>query len=229
MSVLILALSAEGPTDERFLPIIVQRTAQALLLREGRTVTDVLQPFVLKPPHPPQGRAETILAIARQCTGYHALILHADADHDTPDRALRERIWPGRDLIISAHAKGEPVCDLPIPLVPVHMTEAWMLADGEALRMVLGTDLPSDLLGVPKRADELERDANPKQTLAGAITQALAARPQRRRRLDRADLDEPLARQIHLEHLSRLPSYRQFVADLRQALQHLHFIEQDAP
>lgn len=225
MSVLIVALYVEGPADERFLPIIVQRAAQELLLHEGRSITDVLQPYVVKPSRPQQNQAETILAIARQCTGYHALIIHADADHDSPEPALRERITPGCDLIVRAHAAGEKVCDVAIPLVPVRMTEAWMLADGDALRNVLGTSQTNDQLEIPNRAHEIERDATPKQTLALVIKHALAARPQRRRRIKRADLDEPLARQIALERLAGLPSYRQFVADLRQALQQLGFID----
>ncbi|PDW01714.1 hypothetical protein [Candidatus Viridilinea mediisalina] len=49
MSMLVLALYGEGATDERFLAVIVQRTAQELLLHEGHSIVDVLPPYVVQP------------------------------------------------------------------------------------------------------------------------------------------------------------------------------------
>jgi hypothetical protein len=225
MSTLVLALYVEGNADERFLPIIVQRAAQNILLREGRTAIDVLQPHVVVPDEPPPDRATAILAVARKTAGYHALIIHADADHPSPERALRERVRPGLDRIEFAHKAGNAVCGTTIPLVPVQMTEAWMMADAEALRAVIGTRLASDQLGLPGRPHAVESDPDPKQTLRDIVHRALADRPRRRRHVDRADLDEPLARQIDLARLETIPAYRQFIEDLRSALQSLHFID----
>jgi hypothetical protein len=224
MNMLVLALYVEGNADERFLPIVVQRTAQELLLHEGRMVVDVLPPYVVVPDEPQPDRATAILAVARQTAGYHALIIHADADHPSPERALGERIQPGLARITAACQAGESVCDIAVPLVPVQMTEAWMLADAEALRVVIGTRLVSQQFGLPARARDLESDPDPKQTLHEVVSRALADRPRRRRRLDRSDLDEPLARQISLARLAEIPSYQQFVANLRLALRSLHFI-----
>jgi hypothetical protein len=56
MSTLVLALYAEGRSDEAFLPIIIQRTAQHILDQRGRANTYALEPFVVNG------------AIARQCS-----------------------------------------------------------------------------------------------------------------------------------------------------------------
>ena len=47
MTALVMALYAEGRTDEGFLPVVIQRTAEQVLAHRGNTVVDVLEPIVL--------------------------------------------------------------------------------------------------------------------------------------------------------------------------------------
>lgn len=223
MTTLVLALYAEGRTDERFLPIVIQRTAEQILTLRGRMTVDILEPMVLgrkvidHEKHPTY--AERVLAAARHTAGYHALILHADADHPTAERAMSERIQPGLDLV---QQTDERVCDQILPLVPIRMTEAWLLADPDALRAVIGTRMDAQALGLPARSRQVESDPDPKQTLQQVIQTALANRPRRRRRLSLGSLYEPLARQINLEQLNMIPAYQQFVDDLTKTLINLH-------
>lgn len=224
MTTLALALYAEGRTDERFLPIVIQRTAERILYQRGRKPVDVFGPVVLNHNivRTFKGRAECILEAARRSAGYHALIVHADADHPSPDRAAIERIQPGFDLV---HRAKESVCHQLLPIIPVQMTEAWMLADPEALRQVIGTNLETQALGLPAQAHLVESDTNPKQTLNQALQCALAHRPRRRRRIDPGTVYEPLARQINLERLGAVAAYQRFVHDMVQVLIALHLAE----
>jgi hypothetical protein len=223
MATLVLAFYAEGPSDEHFLPLIIQRTTEQLLVQRGRTIVDVLEPMVLKPSLDREAtRAERILAVARRASGYHALVVHADADHATPEHALNERIWPGFELVRQAR---EAVRHQLVPLIPVQMTEAWLLADPEALRVVVGTNLESHVLGLPDRAHQVESFPDPKQALNQVIQNALANRPRRRRRLDLNTVYEPLARQISLERLEGVPAYRRFVNDMSETLTALNLIQ----
>jgi hypothetical protein len=221
MNSLVLALYAEGRTDERFLPIVIQRTAEQILAQRGSQVVDVPAPTVLEGSmdRKPSRRAERILEAARCAHGYHALIVHADADHPTPERALEERIEPGLDLV---RRSQKAVCEQVIPIVPVQMTEAWMLVDSGALCEVIGTNVDAASLGLPQHARQVESDAAPKRTLNRAIQNALAGRPRRRRRLEVGTLYEPLARQIRLARLSGIPSYARFAGDLTDLLLRLH-------
>ena len=221
MNALVLALYAEGRTDDRFLPIVIQRTAEQILAQRGRQVADVHAPIVVNGgiDRMHRGRAERILEAARRAHGYHALIVHADADHPTPDRAMEERIQPGIELVRQSE---EAVCEQLVPIVPVQMTEGWMLADSRALCEVIGTDLDARSLELPQYAHQVESDADPKLTLNQAIQNALAGRPRRRRRLDMGTLYEPLARQMSLARLRTVPSYARFVGELTDLLIHLH-------
>ena len=49
MTSLVTALYAEGTTDHRFLPLIIQRTAVQILSQRGRTIVDVLEPMLVEP------------------------------------------------------------------------------------------------------------------------------------------------------------------------------------
>lgn len=225
MSSLVLALYAEGRADERFLPIVIQRTAEHVLGQQGLRTTDVLEPIVLDysmgwdvPPR----RDARILEAARRSHGYHALVIHADADHPTPDRAFEDRIRPGLSLIQQTE---DPVCGQLIPIIPVQTTEAWMLVDPDALCDVIKTNVQPHSLGMPVRAHQVESDPTPKQTFREVIQRALANRPRRRRHIDVADIQGPLARQIRLERLRRVSSYQQFEHSMIAALIALHMIE----
>lgn len=93
-----------------------------------------------------------------------------------------------------------------------------LLADPEALRIVIGTEMAAQELGLPGQAKQVESDPNPKQTLYQTAQKALANRLRRHRQISLGSLYEPLARQVSLERLSTVPAYRQFVTDLTETL-----------
>lgn len=75
-------------------------------------------------------------------------------------------------------------------MIPIQAVEAWLLADGEALRQVIGSDLSLHALGIPQTATSIEGLANPKQTLGEIVGRAMAGRPRRRRNLNLGELYE---------------------------------------
>ncbi|OQX24118.1 MAG: hypothetical protein BWK80_22480 [Desulfobacteraceae bacterium IS3] len=225
MKTVVFALYAEGRTDERFLPIIIRRTVQNILIRHGELPVNVAEPTVLKlKKSKPSARAECILKAAEQASGYHALIVHADADDRMADRAMKERIQPGFDLVLKQKDKNK-VCRQLAPIIPIRMTEAWMLTDIKALQDVIGTDLDARKMGVPEKSKAVESLSDPKQTLQEAVRNALANRPRRRGRISLASLYEPLAEQIRLACLESVSAYGQFTADLTNMLTALHLVK----
>jgi hypothetical protein len=225
VTTLVMGLYTEGTTDERFLALIAERTAQALLLQAGDVTVDLFPVQCLRPTEK-RGQAENILNVARQSHGYHLLLLHADADDERRDRAWNERIAPGIELVRQAYTKGDPLCEHCVPIIPIHMTEAWLLVDADALREVIGTKIPHDELGLPVPVTAAESVADPKTLLKQVMQTALGDRPLRRRRNRGIDeLYEPLGRRIRLDQLSRLPAYQQFHTDLAATLTTLKFLK----
>ena len=220
MKQLVLALYAEGRTDERFLPVIVQRTADRLLSELALAPVDVLEPILLEADESASSREECILSVARQASGFHALIVHSDADAPTADTALQQRFKPGQRLV---HQSEDVACRDLLPIVPVRMTEAWMMVDGEAFREVVGTDLAASQLGFPDHPHQVETILDPEHELSEALRQVFAMRRQRKKaRL--GQYYEPLARRIGLDRLDHVPAFQQFLRDLACILESLHFI-----
>ncbi len=176
MQTLVLALLTEGPTDKRFLPGVIQRTVQYLVAERGCTVIDVQEPMPVDISPQIQGQAQRILEAARQTEGYHALIIHTDADHHSAERALNERFQPGLLLAQEAGINHHLV-----PLIPIRMTEAWLLADPESLCQVIGTRMTANDVGVPERPHQVESDPDPKATLQEVVRRATAQRGRRRK------------------------------------------------
>lgn len=215
-----IGFSPEGPTDERFLGSVIQRTAIELLHQHGRSQVDVLPPISFPRPKDVHDGGEKLLAVARQTYGYHCLIIHADADDSSYIRALNERIEPGKRLI-NADSKA---CQEIVPLIPVHMSESWMLVDSDALTEALNTDLDLADLGIPKPKFS-ERPADPKQLLKDAVRISQEKSTKRRRsQIHISDLYAELA-DISLDKLMILPSYQQFRDNLLAAFRHLQLVD----
>lgn len=225
MRALVTALYAEGPSDERFLPVLIQRTAATILAERSAHAVEVLEPMLVTPQER-HTQAENILAVARQVHGYHILFVHADADAPSRATTFQQRFEPGLRQVQNAHHNGDPVCADLVPVIPVQMREAWLLADPQALIDVIGTNLSADVLGIPRYSHQIEGLADPKQRLTDIIRHAFAQRSRRRRRWTIREFDEPLAQQIALAQLQRLPSYQDFVADLTAALVRQNFCQE---
>jgi len=210
-----LALYAEGPTDHRFLEGVTRRTVIDAFVRQG-IVVEVPEVQRLTIDAGIQGRADRIVNGAQAEQGaFHILFIHADADGDA-QRARNERIDPGAHRV---DAQIGTAGRATVPVVPVRATEAWALADGDALRRVLSTTRSDAELGLPG-LNELERLPDPKAMLDGVVNAAHTLRRGRRRRKGAYYLDE-LAEQVGLAALRGLPAFQAFESDVEAALRHI--------
>ena len=224
MKYLYIALYTEGKTDDLFLPALIQRTAQKIVGEIKGEPVDVQDVFLVKIAEESRQGAEQILQAARIAHNYDVLIVHQDADTQTHNDVLATRLEPGRRLIEQMPA-AEKVCRCIVPLIPVKMTEAWMLADWQTVLEELNADttppvlrelkaqLKQQKLSLPIKPHQAAAIDNPKQTLDQIIRIA-----SRRRNITRNDLYEPMDESVRLEILRRLEDYTQFVNDLTAAL-----------
>ena len=147
--------------------------------------------------------------------GLDLLFVHRDADNAGAEARYREIEAAVRD----AARDGLPWTGV----VPVRMTEAWLLLDEAAIRNVVGKPggrTPLDL-PAPGRA---ERVVNPKERLRDALLAASENRGRRRRRFDR---EFPRLRKRLLEdlpiggELERLESWAKFRDDTVDAVRNI--------
>lgn len=134
---------------------------------------------------------------------FDVVFVHRDAEGDDPQRRRRE---------IADGAEAVGITSPVIPVVPVRMTEAWLLLDPAEIRRVAGRPNGRDPLDLPVPS-EVERLADPKARLHQVLLDASGTRGRRRDRfqrdfgqhrallLERLDLTGPVSRLQAWQHL----------------------------
>lgn len=211
------ALYAEGPTDVRFLQPLLQRACAQICLTGCNVPVEVSDVLDLQPRPGTRGqpRAQRIAAAAREARdAWSILFIHADADSGQ-ERAIQERIEPARALL---HAEWGARS---VAVVPVRMTEAWVLADFQALRGAFGTTKNEHELGlVDALAHGPDRLNDPKATLEAAFR---ASRGGRRAR-SVAPYFGLIGETASFDELRKLDAYRRMEGELRLTLQTLGYL-----
>lgn len=196
-----LALVADGASDRALIPIVLW------LVR--RIVSDlvVAEPGFVAGPHRSSLRASMQRALERHRPDI--LIVHRDAER-TP---LAER----RAEILDVDGQIQTV-----RLVPVRMTEAWLLIDEAAIRAAAGNPNGRDPLLLPNNS-QLERLPDPKSRMHECLIDASGKRRGRRRHMFKRDISLRVQRVAELiedfSPLMDLPAFKVFADDLRHALQ----------
>lgn len=213
---LTLALVVEGHSDAAALPALVRRllTKAAQEFEDPPMLVDEVQVLI------DQDKAAEPLATRigrrlRDEQGWNLAVLHADADDRTPDQARRERVDPVRRAIEPDLGSNQRL----VGLIPVRMTEAWLLCDPDAFRVALGSTLSDEALGIPA---EPEAVLAPKAALRAAIDRARGGR-RARRSLAGPDYTARIAEELDLDRLLRLRSARSFRDEAQAALVDLGF------
>lgn len=221
MNVLTIAYAGEGSTDKRFLGNIILRTFEDVLF-DAVSEIEVYDPVFIKMQG--ENHVDKIYYAAQNAQNFHVLCVHADADADTDQRAFEERINLGFNRI---NEQNEGVCKNLVAVVPVRMTEAWMMADIDVLKDEIGTEKSNVELGLPTHIHQIESIAKPKDTIKEAIRLAFEDVPKRRSQIDIAEFYTPLSQKIRLEHLNQLKSYRKFKEAVRQSLINLNYLQRN--
>lgn len=189
-------LVGDGPSDR-----VLTHVADWVLRRSfGHALLE--EPAFLPRAHQPIPQA---VDLARQRFGRNVIIVHRDAERARWETRVRE----------IPHDAGV------VRLIPVRMTETWLLGDEAAIRSAAGHPSGRHALGLPPWP-KVETLPDPKKALQEALV-AAAGSP-RGRRLKRLRRDR--ARLTHLvadytedwAHLRSLEAFRHFQAELVSAI-----------
>lgn len=164
-------------------------------------------------------RGDRIANAAERAQGeFHILFVHADGGGDA-QQARRNSVTPGLALVRERLGENGR---RGVAVVPVRETEAWALADAEALLDVFGTTKSATDLGLPRSAAEIEKLLDPKATFAAALTRARPGRRGRRRPSPAAFMDL-LGERSSIAALSSLSAFTMMLDELRHALRDLGY------
>lgn len=216
---IIIGFATEGTTDIRFLESVIQRTFENVAF-ECRGQVEVLPVQCMKKQN---GEFIEIVKKYSKCAeanGIMVLCIHSDADDITDVNTFNNKLIPAFTAVVDMDEAG--ICKNLVAIVPIRMTEAWMLSDKELLKAELGTSKSDAELGIDRHP---ETYCNPKQTIEDAIRiarQNLAKR--RRHELSIGELYSPIGQKVPLDRLETLPSYQKFKEGAREAFRNMNLL-----
>ena len=218
-NILTIGYTAEGSTDVRFLDNVIERTFTEAAI-DCKGVIEVYPPQYI----PTQEKAfnEKVLeaAIAADQQGLMVLCVHTDADDSSDEKARAERIHPSFEAVLQA--ENGNICKNLAAIVPVQMTEAWLLADEAVLLDAVMSSKTLKELGIEHTPESY---SDPKAIIKEAIRSAHQNKRKRhRQQVSISDLYGPVGQQCDLGKLRKLSSFQKFEEEVRQALKKLNYL-----
>ncbi|SFF14100.1 DUF4276 family protein [Thermoflexibacter ruber] len=219
---LFAGLFTEGTTDVRFLEPIVEKTLAEIAFEcKGNIEIEVKTIEIVKTNLNFVEQVQEASKKGIEDFGIMLLCVHTDAD-DITDRQVRQsKIQPAKEFLSCLDENR--FCKIVAAIIPIQMTEAWMLADTTLLKEQIGTTQSDAELGLHRNPEEVN---NPKNLIREIIraTQADRKQRQRGRELDISDLYQIIGQSLELSSLERLSSYQNFKQEVREALITLNFL-----
>ena len=158
---MIYTLVADGPSDEVLVPILNWSLRQNNVQSVSAQWADFRR--IRRP-----SNFEQRLRIAVELYPCDVLFVHRDAEAQSPE-LRRAEIAGSLNWLEIPH----------VPVIPVRMTEAWLLADETAIRCAAGNPNGTEALNLPELR-RLEEVPDPKEVLYDALVAASGLNARRR-------------------------------------------------
>lgn len=221
MSNFILAgLFTEGTTDNRFLLSVVERTLEDVAFDCTGDIETKVEIITINK----TGLSfnEQVLAASRLAFdkfGILLLFVHTDSDAPSDELIFQTKIIPAQKLLLE---QDDNHCKNLIALVPIQMTESWMVADKELLKEEIGIYKTNAELEIHLKPELIN---NPKSVIENIIRFSKEDLTKRRRNknLSISDLYQILGQTIELTKLEELSSYLKFKESIIAKLKELNF------
>jgi hypothetical protein len=204
MTVLKTTLLSDGSSDRALLPVLdwlLQCKVTRLSLERTQWVDWRNRKF------PPQSLEEKI-RFAVEYYPSDLLFIHRDAEAQDPESRRAEI---GRAML-EARISLSPVC-----VVPVRMTEAWLLLDEMAIREAAGNPGGRVNLNLPSQ-QHIENTPDPKETLFTALRTASEHTGRRLKSLQVEKIRHRVAERMDYELLRNLPAFQSLETELETTL-----------
>lgn len=222
MSNFILAgLFTEGTTDVRFLHSVVERTLQDVAFDcTGDIETKVEAISINKKDLNFNTQVLEASKEAFDKFGVLLLFVHTDSDDFDDDSVFKTKIYPA-NLILSEQDENL-YCKNMVAIVPIKMTESWMIADKLLLKEEIGINKSDTELGINLNPENLN---DPKNVIIEIIRLSKDETTKRKRSkgLKISDLYQIIGQKIELSELEKLSSYVKFKNSLIEKLRELNF------
>lgn len=201
----------EGPTDEAYFNILIPILMEDIVRRRGTRNVTVPQTSAVKLGKNGRSIQEVAMEICKEKEAFHILFIYADTGGRSLEAGMEQRS-------VAYRRAAHELCGFPsvrcVIIAPRHETEAWMLADPDAVGGALGFRGNLETIGLPASAAEAEQLIDPKFALNQAINRV-------RGRRSRVNVEQMISAIAHRQSLNRLrpsTSFGTFEGTLIEAL-----------
>jgi hypothetical protein len=213
-----LTLLADGPSDAALLPVLTW------LLREhvaGAAFAPRYADFRRLPDPPRRDDHENRINIALIIYPCDLLFFHRDAENQPP--SLRQKEIGTAIAALRLKMKDDvPPC---ICVIPVRMTEAWLLFDEQVVRRASGNPNGKVSLDLPKTS-KLEALPKPKQVLHELLTRASELAGRRKKDFNVREAVWRVARLLDdFSPLRSLPAFNALEKEIQSTLNRAGFVD----
>ena len=212
---ILCGLFTEGTTDVRFLSSVIERTLVEVAFDcSGQVETKLEIIDINKSGLNFNEQVKEACKIGFEKFGILLLFVHTDADNMDDFQTFQTRINPA--IVYVNQLDEELFCKHLVAVVPIQMTESWMLADKELLKSEIGVEGSDVDLGIHR---------NPKALIENIIRASKEDNAKRKRRkgLMISDLYQIVGQSVDISELEKLTSYMKFKNSLIEKLIELNF------
>jgi hypothetical protein len=209
MTYLSWAVLYEGDTDAAYFDLLIPRLMDEIVMVHGTRHSNIPAAPALRLRREAVGKVAKEACQAREA--FYLVFIHADTGG--------RNVEPGLEKRSGAYCEAmRELCEWPpvrcITISPRHETEAWILADSQAVTSALGYIGSPDSIGLPVNAAQAERLDDPKAVLSRAVGQVRG----RRRNFDVKQIFAAIAQRQSFTALRQTRSFTAFEASLLVAL-----------
>ncbi|MFN3757239.1 MAG: hypothetical protein ACK4RM_09810 [Flavobacterium sp.] len=218
---ILTGLFTEGNTDLRFLSSVVERTLLEVAYDCTGDIETKLEIIPIKKTKLDFIQQVNLASkVGHESLGITILFVHVDSDSFDDSEVFTSKINPAIENLEKLN-KNE-FCQNLVAIVPIQMTESWMIADRELLKSEIGIYKSDSELGINVNPETI---SNPKALINEIIKISKEEMTMRKRKrgLDISELYQIIGQKIQLSELEKLSSYIKFKESLIQKLRYLNF------
>lgn len=205
----------EGSTDQAYFDVLIPRLMEDLIAAAPKrnTVVPAVPAVRLA-----RGSVEDVAKrVCEEGEAYHLIFIHADTGGRALEATAVETARAYREALLAECGWPAERC---VIISPRHETEAWLLADPQAIADVLGYRGNLERLSLPDDAQAAERVVDPKAVLRNA-TDIIRGR---RRPMNSSQIFPAVAQRQRFDLLRRSQSFRDYETQVSAALRSLDCI-----
>lgn len=217
---ILTGLFTEGITDVRFLSSVVERTLIEVAYDCTGDIETALEIISINK----SGLSfnEQVLEaskVASEKFGVLLLFVHTDSDAINDDLIFQSKIIPAQKILLQ---QDNSYCKNIVAIVPIQMTESWMIADKRLLKEEIGIEKSDVELNIHLNPETI---TNPKDVIESIIRLSKEDETKRKRNkgLLISDLYQIIGQKIEISELEKLTSYLKFKSSLIEKLRELNF------